>query len=59
MAYDMPYGHRPYHFLNTMLCIGPHFNCIHDTCRGLQEMPSRAAKAPHLPIPDLDLFYLL
>jgi len=36
--YDMPYGHRTYHFFYTMLCIGPHFNCIHDTRRGPHKM---------------------
>jgi len=30
MAYDMSYGHRTYNFFYTMLCIGPHSNCIHD-----------------------------
>jgi len=55
MAYDMPYGHRTYYFRYTMLCLGPHFNCIHDTRRGR----TRCRREPHepagrhLPIPDL------
>jgi len=53
MTYDMPYGHRTYHFFYTMLCIGPHFNCIHDTRRGPHEMPMRPS-GRHLPIPGLD-----
>jgi len=53
MAYDMPYGLRTYHFFYTMLCIGPHFNCIHDTRRGPHEMHAD----PHLPIPGLTYFH--
>jgi len=48
MAYDMPYGHRTYHFLYTMLCIGPHFNYIHDTRREPHEMISFFASGRHL-----------
>jgi len=45
MTYDMPYWHRRYHSFYTMLCIGPHFNCIHDKRRGLHEMPSSGRRA--------------
>jgi len=43
MAYYIPYGHRTYHFLHTMLCIGPYFNCIYDTRRGRTKCP----RGPH------------